>query len=69
MRCEHMVEPRLKWFRIRTDCGRLLYRVDSRLILGGCRWHVYRCRLDHETRVLVGTDSPTGPSGQYADGR
>ena len=71
MRCEHMVEKAhpftgRKRFRV---CRHRLELVESRLILGGCRWHVYRCRRRHETRILVGTDPLTGPSGQYADGR
>ena len=53
MRCEHEVPPRLKGFKIRTDCGRRLKSVSRRALIGGLTWHVYRCRRGHETRFYV----------------
>ena len=51
MRCEHMVEKRTR--RGRGRCWYRLKRMESKSILGGQRWHVFRCRRNHETRILV----------------
>ncbi len=55
MRCVHMVEKASRSSgRVRLKpCRHRLKSISRKLLLGGLRWHVYRCRFGHEKRYYV----------------
>ncbi len=54
MRCEHTIPKWAGASHTTKPCGGELQREGATLVLGGQRWHVYRCPLfNHETRILV----------------